>query len=144
MVTCSLLKYLKIFYLSLSTFHSSSVLVKDNTGKTVAIQNIIRSNPNIFHKYTFISNSSYRKCFKQPHSVTFLYNNNQNAIQMVSFPSSVNPQRPRSTSSPSIRVPTPPLVNPTPIKIKPVSRSSNSIRPYPKHNDGDTSSSDEE
>lgn len=144
MVYCSLLKYLKLFYISVASFHASSTMVKDN-GKVVAFQNMMRSsNGLINHKYTFISNASYAKCFRDPREHTWLYKDPKAGFKVVAFSSSINSPKPTPTPTKSIRIPTPSQMNPQSIQIKPITRSS--IRPSPRlqpHHDSDSSSDDE-
>lgn len=146
MVYCSILKYLKLFYISVASFHASSTMVKDNNGKLVAFKNLLRSSDGaINHKYTFIANSSYAHCFRDPREFTWLYKDAKSNYKLVSFSSSINAQKPRPTSSKPVYLSTPLSVNPTPIKLKPITRSS--IRPIirPRHHDhNDSSSSDDE
>lgn len=144
MVYCSVLKYLKLFYLSLASFHASTTLVKDNNNKVVAFQNMIRSpTDGINHKYTFIANSSYAKCFREPREITWLYKDGQSGFRVVSFSSSITPTQKRvPTTTPAIRIPTPSVINPS--LIKPVTRSSQRIIPPKlKPYDSDTSSDEE-
>jgi len=149
MVYCKFLKFVKLFYLSISTFHASSTLVQGPDGRPVAFQNMIRSiDSSINHKYTFLSNASYSHCFGEPRDITWLYKDGQRGYKVVSFARTQSPKSTPSITPKPVRLsPTKPLT-PSPSRmIKPVTRGS-SIRRFPtqpKRNSNDTdSSSDEE
>lgn len=104
MVLCSTLKFLKLFYLSLATFQTSTTMVQDEHGNTIAYQNALRSTDGaLHHKYTFIANASYSHCFKDPMEITWLYNSGQKGYKVISFSSSLD-----SPTKPAIRHRIPP------------------------------------
>ena len=138
MVYCKLLKYIKLFYISVASFHASSTLVNDQHGKTIAFQNLMRSSDRLIdHRYTFLSNASYAKCFRDPREFTWLYKDTKAGFKVVSFSSSIaSPKRRAAPPKPVF------LTSPPPINLKPVSRSS--IRPPRLQPHNDSSSSDDE
>lgn len=146
MVYCSILKYLKLFYISVASFHASSTLVKDRDGKLVAFQNMMRSsNGAINHKYTFVANSSFAHCFRDRRQFTWLYKDDKSGFKVVSFSSSIDSKKSPTTPTKPLLLSSPLPINPEPIKIKPITRSS--IRPLSRvqrHDHNDSSSSDDE
>lgn len=82
------MKFIKLFYLSLATFHTSTTMIQDQN-HVVAYQNrLISTDGNLHHKYTFITNASYSPCFKDPMEITWLYKA-QRGYKVISFSSSL-------------------------------------------------------
>lgn len=133
-----MLKYVKLFYISIATLKASSVLVNDKDGKAVALHNMIRSPSGLDHRYTFIKNTSYAHCFRDRGAHAWIYKDPQASQRMVQFSSTLTPIKIKYTSSDT----TPPTSRPTQLpSIKPITRSSRN-RP-PRRPSTDSSSSDD-
>lgn len=137
-MVCSMLKYIKLFYISLASFKASSTVVNDKDGKAVAIHNMIRSSSGLDHRYTFIQNVSYAHCFRDRDAHTWIYKDPSTASRMVSFSSTLTPIKlkyiPVKNASRPTQLP----------QIKPITRSSRSISRRLYHESDSSSSSDGE
>lgn len=136
-MVCSMLKYVKLFYLSLSTFRASSTLVNDKDGRPVAIHNMIRSPGQLDHRYTFVKNVSYAHCFRDSHAHSWIYKDAGSPQRMVSFASTLTPIKLKYSQTQS---PTPTSRHSQLPPIKPITRSSRSpIRPNTPESSGSES-----